>query len=183
MALTADLVSVLRVGWTGGLPHTKNGPGSVPAVTEPLVALLPAFLRKHGITSMADMGCGDLSWMRQCDLKGIDYVGYDYIMPPRCELRAMTANIFERQKFAECAFARHVMIHFTDAQCQTFLTALNAKYLLATNDIHADNIGRHEDNKYPSYSPINLTRRPFGLRRIDAIPEHVAGQELALFLL
>lgn len=178
-----DLVKVLHRGWDGGMPYTKNGPGSLPSVTTKLAARLPAFLRKHGFTSVADLGCGDMSWASKVDWTGIEYTGYDYIVPVSPLLPFVQADIFKPQRHAQVALCRHTLIHFTNRQVDAVLAAINADYLLATNDYEVDNLHRHTDHVYPSFSRLNLETAPFFLTKIDAVSEVVPGQELALFKL
>ena len=64
------------------LPWLGSGPGSRGISQQYKASLLGKALRKNDITSVVDVGCGDLCWLRTDrlsvrDLEGIRYVGFD----------------------------------------------------------------------------------------------------------
>ena len=64
------------------LPWLGSGPGSRGISQQYKASLLGKALRKNDITSVLDVGCGDLCWLRTDrlsvhDLQGIRYVGLD----------------------------------------------------------------------------------------------------------
>lgn len=70
-------------GWAGGRPETECGPGSTMANTEKVRDILPAWISRYSIRTLADVGAGDLNWIRQVELGAVDYWAYDLI--PRSE--------------------------------------------------------------------------------------------------
>ena len=63
--------------WDHNIPC---GSGSSLGYTEQLRKTLPAFLIKHRIQSMADMPCGDFSWMSQVEFpENFYYIGGDIV--------------------------------------------------------------------------------------------------------
>ena len=64
------------------VPWLGSGPGSRGISQQYKASLLKTVLLKNGITSVVDVGCGDLCWLRTDrlstrDLEGIRYVGLD----------------------------------------------------------------------------------------------------------
>ena len=56
-------VEKYKKGWTGGLPETPCGFGSRLAETVIQRKVLPAWARKYGVSSVVDVGAGDLNWV------------------------------------------------------------------------------------------------------------------------
>lgn len=56
-----------------------SGPGSTVEAARDIIAFLPKVVSKYGIRSIGDMPCGDWTWMKEVDLSGIDYKGYDIV--------------------------------------------------------------------------------------------------------
>lgn len=53
-----------REGWSGGLPETKCGFGSRIDQTRVQRKWLPEMVAKYNIFSIADIGAGDLNWIK-----------------------------------------------------------------------------------------------------------------------
>ena len=77
---------------------TNDGTGSTVEFAASIMAQLPPLLRRWGVTSMLDAGCGEFTWLRHCDLSGITYVGGDVIADKIQKLR--------------CSFPQHQWIEF-----------------------------------------------------------------------
>jgi hypothetical protein len=75
-------IEKFRRGWTGGLPETKCGSGSRLKNTKRQRQWIPGIIEKYGIQSIADIGAGDLNWIKTMDL-GVEYTAYDLV--PRVE--------------------------------------------------------------------------------------------------
>ncbi len=56
-----------------------SGVGSEPAYCRPLVEYLSRFVRRYGIRSVLDYGCGDWQWARLVDWADVDYMGVDIV--------------------------------------------------------------------------------------------------------
>lgn len=63
--------------FTSGLPETTCGKGSMLGETVHLRAEFGKLLQQLDVKTLVDAPCGDLNWMSQNDLSGIDYVGID----------------------------------------------------------------------------------------------------------
>lgn len=76
---TADVFARIHAGnrWRG--QDSVSGSGSDPAETRALLQKLPLLLREIKVRSILDAPCGDLFWMRDLDLDGIQYTGIDIV--------------------------------------------------------------------------------------------------------
>jgi len=74
-------ISVAELPWQLSQGNeTPNGPGSSLEATKDVREHLPKIFKEFNIQSMMDAACGDWNWMKEVDLEGITYHGYD-IMP------------------------------------------------------------------------------------------------------
>jgi SAM-dependent methyltransferase len=78
--------------FSSGLPETTCGWGSTLAATGAVRAWLPPLLRRLGVQTFLDAPCGDLNWLTETDLSGIDVIGID-IDPERLALAKVNAAI------------------------------------------------------------------------------------------
>ena len=75
-----DLVRDFDKGWTGGLPETKCGHGSTMGATKRQRNWIPAIIEGYFINSIADIGAGDLNWIKDTDIPSyIEYQAYDLV--------------------------------------------------------------------------------------------------------
>lgn len=121
-------------GWTGGLPETPCGYGSTMRATREQRSWIPAMFRKHGIVTVADIGAGDLNWIRHTDLTGIEYQAYD-LVPRRPQV--MPFDLLEEIPPAvDCIMLLWVLNHFPYDECRKALKnikASGARYLMMTD--------------------------------------------------
>ena len=54
--------------------ESASGPGSTLGATEPFRAMLPEIIRNLNVRSLLDAGCGDFNWMKEVDLRTIEYI-------------------------------------------------------------------------------------------------------------
>jgi len=66
-------------GWKSGLPETPCGYGSKISATAAQRAWIPQVIEKYNIKTIADIGAGDLNWIKETDLKGAEYQPYDLV--------------------------------------------------------------------------------------------------------
>jgi hypothetical protein len=119
-------------GWVGGLPETPCGFGSKMSETEIQRKWIPQTLHKHGIKSVADIGAGDLNWIKHTDLGGIEYQAYDLVprQPEVTPFNILTDELPE----ADCYMVLWVMNHFPEEMARIAANKLVAagKHLLMT---------------------------------------------------
>jgi SAM-dependent methyltransferase len=143
---------------------------------------LPVTLLKLGATSLLDIGCGDLTWVRQTKLP-CSYVGADIVSSVIEKNRSEFS--FQDKRFIvldavtdiipECdvILCREILFHLSFEDIQSLITNIlksNARYLLATND---------SDRKFNAdiitgdYRLLNLRKSPFNFPApIDFIPDN-----------
>jgi len=110
-----------KQGWKGGLPETECGSGSKLENTEIQRQWLPEMVEEFGITSIADIGAGDLNWIKRIEL-GCDYQGYD-LVPRHSEVKEF--NLLEDDMpEADCYMCLWVLNHFPKAQARAALARL-----------------------------------------------------------
>ena len=63
--------------WGGN--ESRSGKGSSLAQTQQVRNALPGLLQAFRIRSMLDLPCGDFQWMKEVDLRGVDYLGADIV--------------------------------------------------------------------------------------------------------
>lgn len=126
-------VEKFRRGWTGGLPETKCGSGSMLRNTEQQREWIPQIIAKYGIQSIADIGAGDLNWIKTIDL-GVEYTAYDLV--PRVEGVIKFDLVEQVAPQADLLMCLWVLNHlpFEDSRkAIANLKASGSKYLMMTD--------------------------------------------------
>jgi hypothetical protein len=144
--------------------ETPCGQGSRLVNTADMRPALQALLIKYGIDSIDDCGCGDFNWVKQLNLGGIDYIGYDVVDRRRYDLPFEVKDII-RDELAECALiiCKDVFIHWTNEMIQAALSNFRdyTNYLFAETTPGIDNSLR--DLSAGGFSRVNLEGLPFNL--------------------
>lgn len=76
-------------GWSGGLPETPCGYGSLKSQTVVQREILPAWVKQHNIKSVVDIGAGDLNWIKLVDWN-VKYIPLD-LVPRSAEVQRFDA--------------------------------------------------------------------------------------------
>lgn len=121
-------------GWKGGLPETPCGAGSTMWNTKEQRKLLPRLFREYAITSVADVGAGDLNWIRHVPMDGIEYIPLD-LMPriPEVTEFDLVREVPPRVDLILCLW---VLNHLPFEDCRAALANLKAsgaRWLLMTD--------------------------------------------------
>jgi hypothetical protein len=173
------------------LNGSVNGPGSSMEYTGPLREEPPKLLRKYGVSTMFDIPCGDMMWMRHVDLSSLySYLGMD--CEPRLieankvnfaghdKYRFICANALTRKRFpkVDLILCRDFLQHLTNEYISMVLERFKESgsgLLLATNYPGSSNEFDYRPNDFTWLGyierPHDLTQEPFGLARIDGIEE------------
>lgn len=120
--------------WGGGDKETPCGRGSKLENTNTIRIVLPAWIKKYEIKSLADIGAGDRNWMKHLDLSGIDYRSYDLL--PRTPETVQLDVTSEDVPPVDAILCRHVLNHLPLEMVVEALGRMKrqAKYLiLSTN--------------------------------------------------
>jgi SAM-dependent methyltransferase len=161
-----------------------SGPGSSLEATSELRAHLPKFLDNLNISSILDVGCGDMTWMSQTQLKQ-KYIGID-IVP-----EVIAANIATLQDqshtfrtldicteippTADAALCREIFFHLSYSDTKKALANIKksgVRYLIATSD---PTLVRNYDISTADFREINLEIFPYNLGTPEATLSDAAG--------
>jgi len=121
-------------GWRSGLPETACGYGSRRSQTVVQRDTIPRWVREYDILSVADIGAGDLNWIKLVDI-GCKYTPYD-LVPRHPEVKKF--NLLEdRMPQADCLMVMWVLNHFPEEAAELAmekLTRTKARYLIMSYD-------------------------------------------------
>ena len=119
-------------GWSSGLPETPCGAGSRISNTRIQRKWIPAKVKEYGILDIADIGAGDLNWMKRTEL-GCAYRGFD-LVPRHPDIQQFDL-LTDKLPEADCLMVLWVINHLTADQSKHAASKiLNSKsrYLFAT---------------------------------------------------
>lgn len=164
----------MRWSFTGGRPETPCGAGSTLTMTAYLRERLPGVLSSLSVMKLLDAPCGDLNWMQETDLAGIDYIGcdIDHLTTARANasgFNAYTVRLLEIDIIngtlprADAILCRDFMQHLPNGM--VFQTLENfqrtgAEWLLMTSHLNETN---EDIDKPGDFRPLNMTAAPFNL--------------------
>lgn len=148
-----------------------SGSGSNLIQTQTIREELPEIIKKYKIKSILDIPCGDFYWMKEIDLKDVNYIGADLVT----EIINKNIKKFKKSNidfkiidllsdtlpYSDLIFCRDCLVHFSFKDIFKALINIkktNAKYLMTTNfDERNSNINIATG----SWTPINLCNPPF----------------------
>lgn len=135
--MNTDIVKSLekyRKGWTGGLPETQCGHGSLVSVTEKQRQWLPEMFAKYKIKSIADIGAGDLNWIKHMDLGEIEYTPYDLVpRHPSVTQFDLLQEVPPKVDLIMCLWVLNHLDYDDCARAIDNLLASKSKYLIMTD--------------------------------------------------
>ena len=127
-------VAKYEKGWSGGGKETPCGYGSRVDQTGVQRKWLPEVVAKYAIHSIADIGAGDLNWMRLVKWPHpVDYQPYDLV--PRANGVTEFDLIHEIPPKVDCILCLWLLNHLPEHHAQAALNNLRAsgaKYLIYT---------------------------------------------------
>jgi hypothetical protein len=130
----SDLISdpeKYRKGWHGGLPETECGYGSTMDATKKQRAWIPEVIEAYGIMSIADIGAGDLNWIKDMNLPSyVQYWPYDLV--PRFDL------IKEVPDSVDLIMCLWVLNHLPYEECKQAISNIKksgSRFLMITDRI------------------------------------------------
>lgn len=157
--------------WFWGDPESISGPGSSLEQTARIRERLPEIIRRFGVSSLLDIPCGDLNWMRGVDLGVRSYIGADivdelveenrrrYGSPGRTFLKLdVTSDPLPR---ADLVLIRDCLVHFCFDdifQALANLKQSGCRLLLTTTFPDRD---ANTDIETGNWRPLNLQKEPF----------------------
>jgi len=167
----SDLISnpeKYKRGWTGGLPETECGFGSTMQATKAQREWIPALIEAYFIESIADIGAGDLNWIKNMDIPNhIEYWAYDLV--PRAPEVIKFDIIKEVPAPVDMIMCLWVLNHLPYDECKQAIANIKksgSKYLLMT-----DRLRYREDQPkeidMPSIRSMPLNNKGDTIKLID----------------
>jgi SAM-dependent methyltransferase len=178
--------------------ESLSGPGSYIANTREVVAFVGDVVRRHSITSVLDLGCGDWNWMRKVDFSGATYIGWD------CDQQMIAENnrrygsdsvSFEVSDIAsreypqvDLIICRDVLFHMPhDVSMRVLRKAKNSsRYFMSTTfdrtEVNAEP-GKYVDIEGWGFYRINLAKPPFSLAELEvsSVFERASRRRVAVY--
>lgn len=157
--------------WSSG--ETPCGPGSMIEACSTVLKVLPEWIAKFQITSIADLGCGDFHWMSRLDLSGIEYDGYDVVQEliSSNQSRHSGPNIrFHHADFmtipvpkVDLIVCKDVLPHLPNDLVLRALGTIQASgsRLLAATTAVGWAVAKREGLRIGGFSPVDLEALPF----------------------
>jgi 2-polyprenyl-3-methyl-5-hydroxy-6-metoxy-1,4-benzoquinol methylase len=157
-----------------GSKETPCGPGSTLAACAEIIQKLPVWIRSLNIKSIVDLGCGDFHWLKEVDLSGIEYDGYDIVRAAiegarkyaSKNIRFHHADILSIDiKRADLVLCKDVLIHLPDQDVLSLLRSIRengSRFLASTTAPGWPNIFRAGMNA-GEFAPIDLQQTPYDL--------------------
>jgi len=132
--------SDFAAGWRSGMPETPCGRGSRLVETQIQRKWIPAVVAEYGIKSIADIGSGDLNWIKKTKL-GCKYEAFDLV--PRVDGVTKLNLLTDQIPKADCLMVLWVINHFSPAnqiKAMKKLMSSGARYLIITYDNRLESI-------------------------------------------
>jgi len=153
-----------------------SGPGSTVANTKEYMEYLQDFLKEKKITSVVDLGCGDWQFSQHINWNGVQYTGFDVVLPiiERNKAKFSQPNIAFMHgdgittdlPAADLLICKDVLQHLTEADIKKIAAQFpKFKYCLITNGIDADTLS---SNNHPisrgDYRTLDIRKPPFNIK-------------------
>jgi hypothetical protein len=159
--------------------QSLSGPGSTIEQTQAVIEVLPLILKKYNVKTMLDIPCGDFNWLKNADLRSVEYTGADIVdeivEKNKREFgadgrRFLKLNLLEDElPQSDLVFCRDCLVHFSFNDISKALANVcksGSTYLLTTSFIEHTN---DQDILTGQWRPLNLLAAPFSLPRPDRI--------------
>lgn len=153
--------------------ESRSGDGSSLSETRALRETLPGLLGRHRVRSLLDIPCGDMHWMQEVPLEGIDYTGAD-IVPAivkanreRLERPGRRFLLLDATSDplpeVDLIFCRDLLIHLSLEDIARTLAnfVTSGSRLLMTS--HFARRRQNRDITSGDFRPVNLCAAPFHL--------------------
>lgn len=159
-------------GW-GCNEGTVCGEGSTVDGARYWIEVLPQIIKKYNFKIINDAGCGDLNWIRQVDLRNIDYLGYDVV--PRESWKNSDSPkvhgesfdiVHEPMRPCDLTICKDVVNHLSLPLAQAALENFkrNSRYLFITNCTYYKGDNRFSRSGIRAHwNPYNFDLAPFEL--------------------
>ena len=192
--LTSTFNRIYREGIWGkdAAGRGVSGSGSTLEITRDYRAYLEEFIRKHGVKSVVDAGCGDWGFSSSIDWNGASYLGVDVASDviaadrrkyEKGKVRFQVGDITKGLPAADLLISKDVLQHLSNDLVQNFISNNlkrgKYKWALLTNDRGSTN----GDIVPGSYRAIDLSAPPFGVKGLLDLPIRFGGENKVASLL
>src|SRR5687767_865601 len=191
------LVAIVAVNRQTSLTHTFNriytegiwgrdatgkgtsGSGSTIEVTREYRSYVEDFIKKHGVKSVVDAGCGDWSFSSAMDWADASYLGVDIASDVIAAVRKkhekgritfQVGDITEELPAADLLISKDVLQHLSNELVHKFITNNlrkgKYKWVILTNDRGSEN----RDVASGGYRAIDLAAPPFEVTGLVDLP-------------
>jgi hypothetical protein len=179
--------------WTDALPGMpRSGRGSLPEHSSSVIEYVRAQIGGGSVGSIADIGCGDLTYIHaipEITSGAVAYTGFEIVPELVEEHRRLPFGTFHVGDVTAAGFRveadlvllKDVLFHLEDQQVAAALDNLRRsqwRRLLITSSPVESNAGRSFDRWH--FAPLNLERPPWSLRPEQAL-ERVDGGAFLVF--
>ena len=151
-----------------------SGEGSLPEHNRGYIRFLEKFIRREGIASVVDLGCGDWQFSRLIDWRGVLYDGYD-IVPAVIDANRR-AHAGDNIRFhlydgdpahlpgGDLLVVKDVLQHWSDRAVDNFLPVLDRyRFALITNCVNPHGVTKNRDIPDGGFRYLDLRLEPFNL--------------------
>lgn len=121
-------------GWHGGLPETPCGFGSRIEETGAQRAWIPKMVRRYKIKTIADIGAGDLNWIREVKLpKTVSYQAFDLVVrDPSVQPLDIRTQVPPKVDLLLCLWVLNHLSRDEQGAAMENLRASGSRYLMLT---------------------------------------------------
>src|SRR4029453_1477249 len=156
-----------------------SGSGSTLEITGEYRAYVEAFIKKHGVKSVVDAGCGDWSFSSAIDWGDASYLGIDIASDvmaavrnkhEKGKIKFQVGDITDELPAAELLISKDVLQHLSNELVHKFirnnLRKGKYKWVILTNNRGSEN----RDVASGGYRAIDLAAPPFAVRGLVDLP-------------
>ena len=169
-----------------------SGSGSTLDITQEYRTYVEEFIKKHGVTSVVDAGCGDWNFSSAIDWGGASYLGVDIASDvidavrrkhETGKIRFQVGDVTDELPAADLLISKDVLQHLSNELVQKFirnnLKPGKYKWVLLTNDRGSGNA----DTVPGGYRAIDLAARPFEVKGLVDLPIRFGNENKVTSLL
>jgi SAM-dependent methyltransferase len=162
-----------------GTGKGTSGTGSTLEVTKEYRAYVEDFIKKRGVTSVVDAGCGDWEFSSAMDWGNASYLGVDIASDvivadrkkyEKSNIKFQVGDITEDLPTADLLISKDVLQHLSNELIHKFirnnLRKGKYKWVILTNDRSSEN----RDIKPGEYRLIDLSAPPFEVKGLVDLP-------------
>lgn len=168
-----------------GCAESRSGKGSDLIQSERLRDGLPELLRKLNVSSILDLPCGDLNWMKQLDLSPYQYIGAD-IVGDLIEKNRRAYSDFQFEVLDVCSdplpaadfmLSRDLLVHLCFADINLAVENIRASSIRFLACTTFTEVHHNKDKLTGNHRMLNMLEPPFSWGEpLYLLPDGARGQ-------